>query len=188
MTSAFTQNGFCFTVSGASTSLQTQYSVAKPSTTASTNSAIASARLAEYSSAAATWFVNFLNVPDWGVCGANGSLAVHMADDDATTTQFVNVAVPTGLGAIFRTPLLASSSSSTSTVGEVAASSGLSTSDKALIGVGVPVIVLMVVLPGLILWFRLRKQRAAALMERKLQEKLGTETESEIYETLAEKA
>ena len=111
-----------------------------------------------------------------------------MADDDATTTQFVNVAVPTGLGAISRTPLLASSSSSINTVGVVAASSGLSTSDKALIGVGVPVIVLMVVLPGLILWFRLRKQRAAALMERKLQEKLGTETESEIYETLAEKA
>ena len=170
MTSAFSQNGYCFTVSGASTPLQTPYSVAKPTT--------ATAKPAEYSSAAATWFVNHLNVPDWGICGENGSLAVHLAD--AQTTHFVNVAVPTILGAVSRTPLLSSSSTATMIVTQSpTASAGLSTSAKAAIGVAVPVIVLAVVLPALILWFRYRKQRAAS-MERKIQEKLGTETESEI--------
>lgn len=174
MTSAFTQNGFCFTVSGASTALQTPYSIAKPAT--------ATAKPTEYSSAVATWLVDYLNVPDWGICGEDGSVAVHLAD--AATTTVVNVAVPTSLGAIPRGPFLsASSSTATVTVPQsplsAPASTGLSASAKAAIGVAVPVIVLAVVLPALIVWFRYRKQRAAA-MERKMQGKSGRETESEI--------
>ena len=166
MTSAFAQDGFCFTVSGASTPLQTPYSVAKPAT--------ATAQPAEYSSAAASWFVGHLNVPDWGICGKNGSLAVHLAD--AKTTQFVEVAVPTVSGAV---PLLSPSSTATLVISHSSASTGLSTSAKAAIGVAVPVIFLAVVLSGLILWFKYRKQRAAR-MERRIEDKLGTETESEI--------
>ena len=162
MTSAFAQDGFCFTVSGASTPLQTPYSVAKPAT--------ATAQPVEYSSAVASWFVGHLNVPDWGICGKNGSLAVHLAD--AKTTQFVDVAVPTVLGAVSRTSLLGPS-------GTASASTGLSTSAKAVIGVAVSIIVLAVVLSGLILWLRYLKQRAAR-MERRVEEKLGTKTESEI--------
>ena len=168
MTSAFAQDGFCFTVSGASTPLQTPYSVAKPTT--------ATAKPAAYSSAAASWFVGHLNVPDWGICGENGSLAVHLAD--ATTTQFVDVAVPTVLGALSRTPLLLSPSS-TAISRPAPASAGLSTSAKAAVGIAVPVIVLTVVLSGLILWFKYRKQRAAR-MERRIEAKIGTETEGEI--------
>ena len=168
MTSAFAQDGYCFTVSGASTPLQTPYSVAKPAT--------ATAKPAEYSSAAASWFVGHLNVPDWGICGENGSLAVHLAD--ATTTQFVDVAVPTVLGAPSRTPLLLSPSSAAISR-PTPASSGLSTSAKTAIGVFVPVIVLAVVLSGLILWFKYRKQRAAR-MERRIEAKVGMETEGEI--------
>lgn len=177
MTSAFTQNGFCFTVSGASKALQTPYSIAKPAT--------ATAKPTQYSSAVATWLVDYLNGPDWGNCGENGSLAVHLAD--AATTNIVNVAVPTGLGAISRGPFLSPSSSSSSpsstaavTVSQSPSSSGLSTSAKAAIGVAVPVIVLAVLVPALILWFRYRKQRAALLMrERKMEGKLGTGTETE---------
>ena len=163
MTSAFAQDGFCFTVSGASTPLQTPYSVAKPAT--------ATAQPGEYSSAAASWFVGHLNVPDWGICGKNGSLAVHLAD--AKTTQVVNVAVPT--------PLLSPSSTATLVVfpSSPSSSTGLSTSAKAAIGVFVPLIVLTVILSGLILWLRYRKQRAAR-MQRRVEEKLGTEAESEI--------
>ena len=160
MTSAFAQDGFCFTVSGASTPLQTPYSVAKPAT--------ATAKPAEYSSAAASWFVGHLNVPDWGICGKNGSLAVHLAD--AKTTQFVNVAVPT--------PLLSPSSTATLVISP-SSSTGLSTSAITAIGVAVPLIVLAVVLSGLILWIRYRKQRAAR-MDRRVEEKLGMEAESEI--------
>lgn len=58
-------------------------------------------------------------------------------------------------------------------------SAGLSASAKAAIGVAVPVIVLAVVLPALILWFRYRNQRTASV-ERKMEGKLGTETESGI--------
>ena len=173
MTSAFAQDGSCFTVSGASTPLQTPYSVAKPAT--------ATANPAEYSSAAASWFVGHLNVPDWGICGENGSLAVHMAD--AKTTQFVNVAIPTVLGAVSRTSPLSPSGTATSVISHSSlsapASTGLSTSAKVAIGIAVPVIVLGVVLSGLILWFTYRKQRAAG-MERRVEAKLGTETESEI--------
>ena len=170
MTSAFAQDGSCFTVSGASTPLQTPYSVAKPAT--------ATANPAEYSSTAASWFVGHLNVPDWGICGKNGSLAVHMAD--AKTTQFVDVTVPTVLGAVSRTSLLSPSSTATSHSSPLApASTGLSNGAKVAIGVAVPVIVLGVVLSGLILWFSYRKQRGAR-MERRTEAKLGTETESEI--------
>ena len=132
MTSAFAQDGFCFTVSGASTPLPTPYSVAKPAT--------ATATPAQYSSAAASWFVAHLNVPDWGVCGKSGSLAVHLAD--ATTTQFINVAVPTVLGAV--SPSRTATSALSYSAPSATASTGLSTSAKAAIGVGVPVIVLAV--------------------------------------------
>ena len=165
MTSAFAQDGFCFTVSGASTPLQTPYSIAKPAT--------ATADPAEYSSAAASWFVAHVNVPDWGICGASGSLAVHLAD--ATTTQFVDVAVPTVLAAVSRTSALSFSPSSTATSSRAPVSTGLSTSAKVAIGVAVPVIVLAVVSAALILWFTYRKQRAAR-MERRVEGKLGTET------------
>ena len=174
LTSAFTQDGFCYTVPGPPTLLQTQYSVAKP--------AIATAKPAQYSSAVATWFVNFLDVPDWGTYAENGSLAVHLAG--AETIRVIEVAVPTGLGAVSRRPLLSPSpSTATSVVAQSSlstqASTGLSASAKAAIGVAVPVIVLALVLPGVILWAKYRKQRAAKL-ERKVQEKLGTETEREI--------
>lgn len=174
ITSAFAQDGSCYTVPGPQTLLQTQYSVAKP--------AIATAKPAQYSSAVATWFVNFLDVPDWGTCGGNGSVAVHLAD--AETINTVEVAVPTALGAVSRRPLLPPSpSTATSVVAQSSlstqASTGLSASAKAAIGVAVPVIVLALVLPGVILWLKYRKQRAAKL-ERKVQEKLGTETEREI--------
>ena len=170
MTSAFAQDGSCFTVSGASTPLQTPYSVAKPAT--------ATAQPAEYSSAVVSWFVGHLNVPDWGICGENGSLAVHLAD--AKTTQFIDVAVPTVLGAV---PPPSPSSTATSVISHSSlsapASTGLSTSAKAAIGIAVPVIVLAVVLSGLILWFTYRKRRVAR-MERRIDDKLGTEMESEI--------
>ena len=172
MTSTFSQDGFCFTISGASTPLQTPYSVAKPTT--------ATADLARYQSAAATWFVNSLSVPDWGVCGANGSLAVHMADADAIAV--VNVAVQTTLGAASPTSF-AVPSSTASLVGTASSvsksgSGGLSTRVKAAIGLVVSVVILALVLPGLVLWYRYRKQRAAG-MERRIQEKLETETEKE---------
>ena len=169
MTSAFAQDGFCNTVSGASRALQTPYSVVQPAT--------ATADPTQYSSALATWFVDHLNVPDWGICGKNGSLAVHMAD--AGTTAVVNVAVPTVLGAVLRTSSSPSSSTVTSArvTDSTRASKGLSAEAKAAIGVCVGVGVLALVVPGLILWYRYRKQRKA-MMERKMEEKLETETES----------
>ena len=168
MTSAFAQDGSCFTVSGASTPLRSPYSVAKPAT--------APANPAQYSSAAASWFVDHLNVPDWGICGENGSLAVHLAD--AKTTQFVDVAVPTILGAVPSPSSTANSVTSHSSL-SAPVSTGLSTSAKAAIGVAVPVIVLTVVVSGLMLWFTYRKQRNAR-MERRTEGKLGTETEDDI--------
>lgn len=100
---------------------------------------------------------------------------------DAKTTQFVNVAVPTVLGAVSRTSSSLSPSSSTATSQSslcAPASTGLSTSAKAAIGVAVPVIVLAVVGLGMVL-LSYRKQRAAK-MERGVERKLGTETEGEI--------
>ncbi len=172
MTSTFSQDGYCFTISGGSTPLQTPYSVAKPTT--------ATADSAQYQSAVATWFVSFLDVPDWGVCGDNGSLAVHMADTD--TTAVVNVAVQTILGLASSTSFAVSSSTAslvgTTSSGSKSASGGLSTRVKAAIGLVVSVVVLALVLPGLVLWYRYRKQRAAG-MERRIQEKLETDMETE---------
>ena len=175
MTSAFAQDEFCFTISGASSPLPTPYSVAKPAT--------ATADPAQYQSAVATWFVNFLDVHDWGVCGENGSLAVHMADANADATAFVNVEVPTILGVASPTSLAATSNTA-SLVGSQSstlkgASGGLSTRAKAAVGLVVSVVGLALVLPGLALWYRYRKQRAAR-MERKIQEKLETENETEM--------
>lgn len=172
MTSTFSRDGYCFTISGASTPLQTPYSVAKPTT--------ATVDPAQYQSAVATWFVSFVDVPDWGVCGENGSLAIHMADADATAV--VNVAVQTILGVASPTSFAVPSSTAslvgtTSSVSK-SASGGLSTRLKAAIGLVVSVVVLALVLPGLVLWYRYRKQRAAG-MERRIQEKLETETEME---------
>ena len=173
ITSAFAEDGFCFTNSGASTPLKTPYSVAKPAT--------ATADLAQYQSAEATWFVHYLDVPDWGICGENGSLAVHMTSADITA--FVNVAVQT----IFRAALPTSSVFPTNTPSlaftqsslPTPASAGLSSGVKAAIGLLVSVFILAVVVPALILCYRYRKQRAA-MMERKMQEKLETETQLEI--------
>lgn len=171
MTSAFAQNGLCVTVSGASTPLQTPYSVAQLSTNANP---------AQYQSGAATSFVQFLKVPDWGVCGENGSLAVHMTNTD--TTAFFNVAVSTISGVASPTSLLSSSNTAALVATESQlskpASNGLSTRDKAAIGLVVSVVVLALVLPGLILWYKYRKQHAA-MTERRIQEKLEMETETE---------
>ena len=174
MTSAFAQDGHCITNSGASTPLATPYSVAKPIT--------ATADPAQYRSAVATWFVNFLNVSDWGICGDNGSLAVHMANAD--TTAVVNVALTTTSGVIISTTSYLSPTSTASLVVSQSsfptpASSGLSTGIKAAIGLLVSVVVLALMIPGFVLWYRYRKQRAAT-MEEKIQEKLEMETQSEI--------
>ena len=170
MTSAFSQDGFCATISGASSPLQTLYSVAKP-TAATTDPAL-------YQSAVATWFVSFLEVPDWGVCGENGSLAVHL--DSADTTAVVNVAVQTTRGASLRTSFASPSSTASLAVTPSSlptpASTGLSTRAKAAIGLVVSVVVLALILPGLLLWHKYRKQRAA-MTERKILDKLETETE-----------
>lgn len=172
MTSAFSQDGFCATVSGASTPLQTPYSVVKP-TAATTDPAL-------YQSVVATWFVDFLDVPDWGICGENGSLAVYM--ESADTTAVVNVAVRTTL----ETALLTSFASPSNTASlavtpsslPTPASAGLSTRAKAAIGLVVSVVVLALILPGLLLWYKYRKQRATTI-ERKIQDKLETEQETE---------
>lgn len=162
MTSAFSQDEFCITNSGASTSLQTPYSVAKLAT--------ATADPARYQSAVATWFVNYLSVRDWGICGENGSLAVHMANE--TATSFVDVAVP----------IVSSSETATLVVTQSSlpkpASVGLSSGVKAAIGLVVSVVVLGLILPALVLWYKYRIQHAA-MMERKIEEKLETETETE---------
>ena len=175
MTSAFTQDGFCFTVSGASSTLPTPYSVAKPAT--------ATANPTQYSSAVASWFVNYLDVPDWGVCGGDGSLVVHMVD--AKTTQVVNVAVPTVLGAGSRTPIVSASNTAGGVVVTPSSvptrgSSGLSAGAEAAIGVAVVVGVLGILVPGVVLGvrYRSRKQRRA-VEERMAREKLGMETETE---------
>ena len=223
LTSAFAQDGTCVTNSGAPTPLQTPYSVA--------NQGLVTADSAQYQSAVATWFVTFLDVPDWGICGENGSLAVHMAYAD--TTAFVNVAVPTTLGvalpgsfesfsstvslAAIRSSLLTPASPasfvspsniaslaatqsslltpaspasfvSPSNIASLAAtqsslptpaSPGLSSRVKAAIALVVSVLILALVLPGLILWYKHRKPHAE-MMERKIKEKLETETETEI--------
>lgn len=172
MTSAFSQDGFCATVSGASTPLQTPYSIAKP-TAATTVPAL-------YQSALATWFVSFLDVPDWGVCGENGSLAVHMANAD--TTAVINVPVQTTLGVALPTSSASSSSSASLAVTPssipTSTSTGLSNRDKAAIGLGVSVVFLALILPGSLLWYRYRKQRRA-MAERTIQDKVETEMETE---------
>ena len=172
MTSAFAQDGFCTTISGASTPLQTPYSVARP-TAATTNPAL-------YQSAVATGFIDFLDVPDWGVCGENGSLALHMVH--AGTTAIVDVAVQTTLGVTLPTSFASPSNTASLTVTPsslpTSVSKGLSTRSKAAIGLGVSAIFLAVILPGLLLWYKHRKQRAA-MIERKIQDKVETEEETE---------
>lgn len=172
MTSAFAQDGFCTTISGASTPLQTPYSVSKPSSV--------TADPAGYQSAAATRFVNFLSVPDWGICGEDRSLAVHLAT--AGTTAVVNVAVTTTLGVEASTSLASPSNTAglaaTQSSLSKPASTTLSTRAKAAIGIAVSVVVLAMIIPGLLLWYRYRKQRAA-MIEKKLREKLEPESETE---------
>ena len=172
MTSAFAQDGFCITNSGASTALQTPYSIAVPAT--------ATADPAQYQSAMATWFINFLGVPDWGVCGENGSLAVHMTD--AATTRFVNVAVPTILGAASPTSLASPYNTvtlvATQSSRPKSGSAGLGTDAVAVISVVVAVVFLGLVASGMILWYKYRRQQAA-MIERNLQKKLEVEPEDE---------
>ena len=172
MTSTFAEDGSCITISGASTALQTPYSVAVPPT--------ATVDPAQYQSAVATWFVNFLEVPDWGVCGENGSLAVHLTN--AATTRFVNVAVPTTLGAASRTSLTSPTDTVTSLVTQSSppksAPAGLGADAVAVIGVVVAVVLLCFISSGVILWYKYRKQQAA-MKERNIQEKLEVEPEDE---------
>lgn len=173
MTSAFAQNGLCITNSGAPRPIPTPYSVA--------NQGIATADPTQHQSALATSFVHFLNIPDWGICGENGSLAVHMAN--AETTAFVNVAISTTSGAALPISVLSSSSTASLVATQSSlptpASTGLTNRDKAAIGVVVSVFFLCLVLPGLVLWHKYRKQRAAKI-ERKIQEKLEIETETDM--------
>ena len=168
MTSAFAQDGLCTTVSGASTPLQAPYSILKPAT--------ATADPTQYSSAVATWFVDHLNVPDWGICGENGSLAVHMANSQ--TTAFVDVAVPTILGAVSKSsPTTTATLVVTQSSLPMTGSAGLSATSKAIIGVVVAVVVLTLVILGLLLWFKYRQQRKA-MVEKGIEGKLETETET----------
>ena len=170
MTSAFAQDGLCFTNSGASTPLQTPYSVAT-----------ATVDPVQYQSAAATWFVNFLEVPDWGICGENGSLAVHMANDNSTAV--VNVAVSTVFGAALPTSFQTASNTASLVFPQpslpTSVSAGLSSRAKAAIGLVVSVVVLAIILPGLVLWYRYRRQHAA-MRDREIQDKLEMETEAEV--------
>ena len=172
MTSAFAQDGFCITNSGASTALQTPYSVAVPPT--------ATADPAQYQSAVATWFINFLEVPDWGVCGENGSLAVHMAE--AATTRSVNVAVLTTLGAVSLTSLTSPTYTGTliNTQSSLpkSGSAGLGADAVAVISVIVVVVFLGLVSSCMILWYKYRRQQAA-MNERNIQKKLEPEPEDE---------
>ena len=172
MTSAFSQDGFCITNSGATTPLQTPYSVAKPAT--------ATADPAKYQSAAATWFVNHLGVRDWGICGENGSLAVHMAND--STSAFVDVAVPTVLGVPSPTSFVSPSETTTLVVTQSSlpkpGSVGLSSGIKAAIGLVVSVVVLGLILPASVLWYKYRRQHAT-MTEGTIEKKLETETETE---------
>ena len=172
MTSAFAQNGFCITNSGASSALQTPYSVAvRPTATADP---------AQYQSAVATWFINFLEVPDWGVCGEGGSLAVHMAE--AATTRSVIVAVSTTLGAVSLKSL--ASPTNTVTLGVTQSSrpnpgsAGLGADDVAVISVVVAVVFLGLVSSCLILWYRFRRQQAA-MNERNIGKQLEVESDDE---------
>ena len=172
MTSAFAQDGFCITNSGASSALQTPYSVAVPPT--------ATADPAQYQSAVATLFINFLEVPDWGICGEDGSLAVHMAE--AASTRSVNVAVSTTLGAASLTSL--ASPTNTATLGVTqssrpkSGSAGLGADDVAVISVLVAVVFLGLVSSCLILWYRYRRQQTA-IKERNIQKKLEVEPDDE---------
>ena len=175
MTSAFAQNGFCFTVSGASTALQMPYSVIRPAT--------ATKDPAQYSSAAATWFVNHLNVPDWGICGGNGSLAVHMTDVGTTATTaaavVVQVAVPTLLVAVSQTSSSSSSSlpppSNTPSSLPATTSTGLGTKAEVAVVIAFVVVALLLV-SWLFFWFRYMKQQRAGVVERKGSDKLEKET------------
>ena len=172
MTSAFAQDGFCITTSGASTALQTPYSVAVPPT--------ATADPAQYQSAVATWFINFLGVPDWGVCGENGSLAVHMAD--ATTTRSVNVPVETSVGAASPTSLASPTNTMTLAVTQSShpksGSAGLGADAVAVISVVVAVVFLGLISSGMVLWYKYQRQQAA-MNERNIQKKLEVEPEDE---------
>ncbi|KAM0804458.1 hypothetical protein BDR22DRAFT_885711 [Usnea florida] len=173
MTSAFAQDGSCITNSGASTALQTPYSVAVPPT--------ATVDPAQYQSAVATWFINFLGVPDWGVCGENGSLAVHLTN--AATTRSVNVAVSTSLGIASLTSL----TSPTNTVTSLATHcsppksgpAALGADAVAVISVVVAVVLLGFVSSGVFLWYEYRGQQAA-MNERNIQNKLEVEPEDEL--------
>ena len=119
-------------------------------------------------------------MPDWGVCGENGSLAVRM--ESADNSAVVDVAVRTILGATLPTSFASPSNTASLAVTPSSlptpASTGLSTRVKAAIGLVVSVIVLGLILPGLLLWYKHRKQRAA-MTERKIQDKAKTETETE---------
>ena len=172
MTSAFAQDGSCITDSGASTALQTPYSVAVPPT--------ATVDLAQYQSAVATWFVNFLGVPDWGVCGEDGSLAVHLTN--AATTRFVNVAVPNSLGAASPTSLTSPTNTVTSLVTQSSppksGPAGLGTNAVAVISSFVAVVLLGFVSSGVFLWYEYRGQQAA-MNERNIQKELEVEPEDE---------
>ena len=170
MTSAFTQDGFCFTNSGASRALQTPYSVSVPPT--------ATADPAQYQSAVATWFINFLEVPDWGVCGKNGSLAVHMAE--AATTRSVNVAVSTIRGAATPTSLTSTTNTGTLIVTQSSrpksGSAGLGADAVAVISVVVALVFLGLVSSCMLLWYKHRRHQAA-INERNIQKKLEVEPE-----------
>lgn len=172
MTSTFAQDGFCFTISGASSALQTPYSVAVPPT--------ATADPAQYQSAVATGFINFLEVPDWGVCGENGSLAVHMAD--AAITRSVNVAVSTTLGAASLASLTSPSNTVTSGVTHSSrpksGSAGLGADDVAVISVVVAVVFLGLVSSCMILWYKHRRQQEA-MIQSNIQKKIEVDPEDE---------
>ena len=120
-------------------------------------------------------------MPDWGVCGENGSLAVHM--ESADTTAVVNVAVQTtrekALLTSFASPTNTASLAVTPSSLPTSASAGLSTRAKAAAtGLVTSVGVLALILPGLLVWYKSRKQRAA-MVDRKIQDKLEVETETE---------
>ena len=100
---------------------------------------------------------------------------------DADTTEIVNVAVPTVLGAVSRTALLSASSTADGLVGTPSsdsrgASGGLSAGTRAAIAMVVVIAVLVVVVPGLALWNRYRSRRQREkVVERMVEEKLGME-------------
>ena len=97
------------------------------------------------------------------------------------TTAFVNVAVPTILGAVSRSSTPSPAATATVVVTQsslplTTASVGLSKESKTVIGVVVAVVVLTLVIPASLLWFKYRKQHKA-MMEGKIESKLEAETE-----------